>query len=138
MNNITALVLRRMRAPLLVLITAYAVSIIGLVLVPGVDDEGQTWHMGMFDAFYFVSYMATTIGFGEIPYDFTHAQRLWTLVAIYLTVVAWFYALGTILTLVQDQGFQQALVENLETGHHHAATAVAALGAVQVDLALSR
>ncbi len=112
MNNITALVLRRMRAPLLVLITAYAVSIIGLVLVPGVDDQGQTWHMGMFDAFYFVSYMATTIGFGEIPYDFTHAQRLWTLVAIYLTVVAWFYALGTILTLVQDQGFQQALVEN--------------------------
>ena len=112
MNNITALVLRRMRAPLLVLITAYAVSIIGLVLVPGIDDQGQTWHMGLFDALYFVSYMATTIGFGEIPYDFTHAQRLWTLVAIYLTVVAWFYALGTILTLVQDQGFQQALIEN--------------------------
>ena len=106
MNNITALVLRRMRAPLLVLITAYAVSIIGLVLVPGIDDQGRTWHMGLFEAFYFVSYMATTIGFGEIPYDFSNAQRLWTIAAIYLTVVAWFYSLGTILTLVQDRGFQ--------------------------------
>ena len=112
MNNVTALVLRRMRAPLLVLIAAYAISIFGLVLVPGVDDQGQTWHMDFFDAFYFVSYMATTIGFGEIPYAFSDAQRLWTIAAIYLTVVAWFYALGTILTLVQDRAFQQALIEN--------------------------
>ncbi len=112
MNNITALVLRRMRAPLLVLIFAYAVSIAGLVLAPGMDDEGNVWHMGIFDAFYFVSYMATTIGFGEIPYEFTQAQRFWTIAAIYLTVVAWFYALGTILTLVQDPAFQQALTEN--------------------------
>ncbi len=112
MNNITALVLRRMRAPLLVLIAAYAISIMGLVLVPGVDEQGETWHMRIFDAFYFVSYMATTIGFGEIPYAFSNAQRLWTIIAIYLTVVSWFYALGTILTLVQDRAFQQALTEN--------------------------
>jgi len=111
-NQVTALVLRRMRPPLLVLIGAYTVSVMGLVLIPGVDDAGRTWHMGFFEAFYFVSYMATTIGFGEIPYAFSNAQRLWTIATIYLTVVAWFYALGTILTLVQDPAFQQALTEN--------------------------
>ena len=55
MTLVTALVLRRMRVPLLVLIAAYAVSILGLALVPGVDDQGRPWRMGFFEAFYFVS-----------------------------------------------------------------------------------
>ena len=29
--------------------------------------------MGIFDAFYFMSYTASTIGYGEIPYAFTCA-----------------------------------------------------------------
>lgn len=111
MNQVIFLILRRMRAPLIVLIIAYAISILGLVLIPGVDNDGNPWRMDFFHAFYFVSYMATTIGFGEIPYPFTDGQRLWTLIAVYLTVIAWLYAIGKILTLIQDRNFRQAVIE---------------------------
>jgi Trk K+ transport system NAD-binding subunit len=111
MNRVIFLILRRMRAPLVVLIAAYAISIIGLVLIPGADAEGNPWRMDFFHAFYFVSYMATTIGFGELPYAFTEAQRLWTVIAVYLTVISWLYAIGKILSLVQDSAFRQAVVE---------------------------
>lgn len=100
-----------MRAPLLVLIGAYAVSITGLVLIPGVDDQGQIWHFDFFHAFYFVSFMGSTIGFGEIPYEFNVAQRLWTMVALYICVISWLYAIGKILTLVQDPAFQRVVTE---------------------------
>lgn len=109
--NIIFLFLRRMRAPLLVLIVGYAISIGGLVLVPGVDDQGNPWKFDFFHAFYFVSYMASTIGFGEIPYAFSGAQRLWTMVGIYLTVIAWLYAIGSILALIQDPAFKRGLTE---------------------------
>jgi voltage-gated potassium channel len=103
------LVLRRMRAPLIVLIAIFAISVLGLTLVPGVDDAGRPARMGFFDAFYFMSYTATTIGYGEIPHSFTGAQRLWVLAAIYLTVIGWAYAIGSLLTLLQDRAFRQAL-----------------------------
>lgn len=111
MNQVVFLILRRMRAPLVVIIVAYAVSILGLVVIPGTDDAGNPWHMDFFHAFYFVSYMATTIGFGEIPYAFTDGQRMWVVVTVYLTVIAWLYAIGKILTLIQDPAFKQAVVE---------------------------
>jgi len=104
----TAMVMWRMRTPLIILICVYAIAILGLVLIPGVDDQGKPWHMSFFHAFYLVSYTATTIGFGEIPYPLTDAQRMWVLVTIYMTVVAWFYAIGSILSLVQDPVYQQA------------------------------
>lgn len=110
--KVVSLVLRRMRAPLIVLISAYAVSVLGFVLIPGVDDRGDPWHMSFFHAFYFVSYMATTIGFGEIPYPFTNAQRMWTTFSVYLTVIAWLYAIGKILALAQDPALQRAITEN--------------------------
>jgi voltage-gated potassium channel len=103
------LVLRRMRAPLIILITIFAVSVLGLTLIPGQDAAGRPWRMGFFDAFYFMSYTATTIGFGEIPHAFTDAQRLWVMVTIYLTVIGWAYAIGSLLTLLQDRAFRQAL-----------------------------
>ena len=103
------LVLRRMRTPLVVLIAIYAVSVLGLTLIPGQDADGKPWTMGFFHAFYFMSYTATTIGFGEIPYAFTDAQRLWVTFCIYLTVIGWAYAIGTLLALLQDRGFRQAL-----------------------------
>jgi voltage-gated potassium channel Kch len=109
MNSALFLALRRMRAPLIVLIVAYAVSILGMVLVPGVDGQGMPWRVSFFHAFYFVSYTATTIGFGEIPYAFTDAQRMWVTATIYITVVAWFYALGKILQIMQDPAFQHVL-----------------------------
>jgi voltage-gated potassium channel len=111
-HKIVALVLRRMRAPLIVLISAYAVSVLGLVLIPGVDDQGNPWHMSFFHAFYFVSYMGTTIGFGEIPYPFTDGQRMWTTLCVYLTVIAWLYAIGKLLALAQDSALRRAVTEN--------------------------
>ena len=103
------LLLRRMRAPLIVLITIFAISVFGLTLIPGRDAAGQPARMGFFDAFYFMSYTATTIGYGEIPHPFTGAQRLWVMATIYLTVVGWAYAIGSLLTLLQDRAFHQAL-----------------------------
>ncbi len=97
------LVLRRMRTPLIVLIAIFAISVLGLTLIPGQDAEGKPWPMGFFDAFYFMSYTATTIGFGEIPYAFTDAQRMWVTFSIYLTVVGWAYAIGSLLALLQDR-----------------------------------
>jgi len=78
---------------------------LGLVMIPGIDDQGQPWRMSFFHAFYFVSFMGSTIGFGEIPYPFTDAQRMWTLVCIYGTVISWLYAIGTTLATVQDPAF---------------------------------
>ena len=103
------LVMRRMRAPLIVLIVIFAVSTLGLTLIPGQDAEGRPWRMGFFDAFYVMSYTASTIGFGEIPYAFTYNQRMWVTISIYLTVVGWAYAIGSLLALVQERSFRQAL-----------------------------
>ncbi|MCU0296063.1 MAG: ion channel, partial [Candidatus Nanopelagicales bacterium] len=91
------LVLRRMRLPLIVLIILLTISTVGLTLMPGVDADGNTWYMDPFEAFYFMSYTATTIGFGEIPFAFTTAQRAWVIVSIYLSVIAWAYAIGSVL-----------------------------------------
>jgi voltage-gated potassium channel len=103
------LVMRRMRAPLIVLIGIFAVSVLGLTLIPGQDAEGRPWDMGFFDAFYVMSYTASTIGFGEIPYPFTYNQRMWVTVSIYLTVIGWAYGIGSLLALAQDRAFRSAL-----------------------------
>lgn len=98
------LVLRRMRTPLIVLVAIFSISVLGLSLIPGKDGTG----MSPFDALYFISYTATTIGFGEIE-PFTANQRLWVTLSIYSTVVGWAYAIGTMLSLLQDAGFREAL-----------------------------
>lgn len=103
------LVLRRMRAPLIVLISLFSVSIVGLTLVPGEDVDGAPWRMDIFQAFYFLSYTATSIGFGEIPYPFSPQQRAWVTVTIYLGVFAWAYAIGSLLSLLRDQGYREAI-----------------------------
>lgn len=103
------LVLRRMRAPLITLIVIFAVSVLGLSLVPGADANGSSHRLDLFEAFYFMSYTATTIGFGEIPYAFTPAQRMWVIFAIFLSVVGWAYAIGSLLSLLQDRAFRRAL-----------------------------
>lgn len=112
MHNIYFLMFRRMRQPLLALVLAYAVAVLGLSLIPGQDDAGNPWHMDLFHSFYFVSFMATTIGFGEVPYPFTDGQRLWVTFSLYATVIVWLYAIGTLLSLFRDRAFQQALTES--------------------------
>lgn len=108
MNVVTSLILRQMRTPFIVLILGYSITILGMVLTPGIDDSGNPYHLSFFDAIYFISFTATTIGFGEIPYEFTEAQKLWVLITIYVTVVSWFYAVGKILSLAQDPAFKEA------------------------------
>lgn len=109
-NSILILVLRRMRAPLITIVLVYAVSILGLTQIPGVDAEGRpAAPMSYLHAFYFVSYTATTIGFGEVPSAFSDAQRMWVVAVIHLTVIGWTYAVLTLISLLQDAGFQRAL-----------------------------
>jgi len=111
MDSIIYLVFRNMRQPLLTLLLAYAISILGLVLIPGQDVDGNPVHMGFFHAFYFVSYTSTTIGFGELPGTFTDAQRMWVIITIYATVISWIYAIGTLLALIQGDSFQRYITE---------------------------
>ncbi|WP_153132072.1 potassium channel family protein [Dechloromonas hortensis] len=113
MNSAFFLVLRRMRAPIILLIVIYGIAVIGLTLVPGVDADGKpAAPLSFFHAFYFISYTATTIGFGEIPNAFSDAQRLWVTICIYLTVVGWSYSVVTLIALLQDKGFQNTLTTN--------------------------
>ena len=113
MNSAFFLVLRRMRAPIIALIAIFGIAVIGLTLVPGIDAEGHPAPpLSFFHAFYFISYTATTIGFGEIPNAFSDAQRLWVTICIYLTVVGWSYSVLTLIALLQDKGFQNTLTVN--------------------------
>ena len=110
MSPATFLILRRMRPPLLFLIVAYTIAVLGLVIVPGPEIDGRVQHMSFFHAFYVISYTATTIGFGEVPHAFSDAQRFWTIFSIYLTVIAWLYSIGAIIALLQDPAYRQARV----------------------------
>ena len=108
-NNTFFIILLKMRAPFLVIIMTYTIAIIGLVIIEGVDSNGNPYRMSIFDAFYFVSYTATTIGFGEFPYTFTYPQRIWVTFTIYLTVLGWFYGIGSLVSLLQDKLFLQEI-----------------------------
>ena len=101
------LLLRRLRAPLILLIVVYAIAVIGFTLVPGRTPSGEPWTMNFFHAFYFVSFLGTTIGLGEIPYPFSDAQRMWATWSIYSTVVTWLYGIGELLATLQDPLFRR-------------------------------
>jgi voltage-gated potassium channel len=105
------LALRRLRAPILVLIAVFALSIVALVAVPGIDGEGRPWHFTVTEALYFMAYTATTIGFGEIPHDFTDTQRLLVTGIIFASVLGWAYLLTSLLALARDRAFRTARVE---------------------------
>lgn len=110
MRSIVRIALRRLRAPLIMMGVVFVVATLGLTLIPGIDADGKPWRMTLFEAFYFVTYTATTIGFGELPYAFSTAQRVFVTATIYLSVIGWAYLLGSLLNLVQEKAFQQAIV----------------------------
>lgn len=104
------LVLRRVRGTLIGLILIYAIAVLGLTLVPGPPGpDGEPMRLSFFHAFYFVSYTATTIGFGEIPYAFSEQQRLWVVFCIYLSVIGWAIFIGKLLQMAQDANLQRAI-----------------------------
>lgn len=109
MNDTVWLTLRRLRTPLIVLIIVYSLSVFGLLQIPGVDAEGNPYQLSFLDAAYFVALMSTTIGFGEIPFAFTDAQRLYAYLIVFPNVVAWLYSIGTILALFIDPQFKAVL-----------------------------
>ncbi|MFZ2648598.1 MAG: NAD-binding protein [Burkholderiaceae bacterium] len=105
------ILLRRLRLPMIVLIVGYAVAVLGFTVIPGVDAQGQPWRMSFLHAFYFVSFLGTTIGLGEVPHPFTDAQRLWATASIYGTVLAWLYAIGALFAAMQDPMFRRVVQE---------------------------
>ncbi|WP_295623499.1 NAD(P)-binding protein [uncultured Nitrosomonas sp.] len=109
MNNIVFLILRRIRAPLIAVIVSFGIAVFGMTLMPGIEIEGEVFYLSLFQAFYIISYTATTIGFGEVPHEFSTAQRLWMTFSIYLTVISWFYAIGNIIALFQDVSLKIAI-----------------------------
>ncbi len=109
-SNLFFLALRRMRGPLVLVVVIYAFCVAGLAVVPGVDATGErTPGMGLFNAFYVVSYVGTTIGLGELPNPYSVAQRLWLTLTIYLTVSGWTYTIMRMIAIIGDKGFQQSI-----------------------------
>ena len=104
--------MRRMRTPLIVLILVYFFSILAMMSVPGMDETGNPFRMSFLDAAYFMAILQTTIGFGEIPHDFTAAQRMLVFWLLLPNVVAWLYSVGTLLGLILDKQFQAAFHRN--------------------------
>ncbi len=111
LSRVSFIVMREMRAPLLVVLTVYSVAISVMVFIPGPVINGKVEYLSFFHAFYFMTYTATTTGFGEIPFAFSDAQRMWAIVCLYVSVVAWFYALGRIVRLFQNTFFIRAVEE---------------------------
>jgi voltage-gated potassium channel len=112
MNDIIWLTMRRMRTPLILMILVYSLSVFGMVQIPGQDEAGNPAQVGYLDAVYFISILATTIGFGEMPATFTHAQRLYTFIILFPNVISWLYSIGTIISLLVDPQFRAVLTRS--------------------------
>ncbi len=110
-SRVSFIVMREMRVPIIALITVYSVSIFGMVFIPGPVVDGEEQYMSIFHAFYFMTYTATTTGFGEIPFEFSNAQRFWAIACLYVSVITWLYAIGSIIHLIQNPFFVSALAE---------------------------
>jgi Trk K+ transport system NAD-binding subunit len=111
-RRVTFIVLRFMRGPFLVLIVVYAASMLGWASIEGGPAvDGASPSLSLFHAFYFLTYTATTTGFGELPQAYTDAQRMWAIVSLYAGVVAWLYAIGAIVRLFQNPHLQSARAE---------------------------
>ncbi len=109
MNSTLFIILRRLRRPLILIIVCFGIAVLGLSFMPGIDENGQPWRMSIFQAFYVITFTATTTGYGEVPYAYSQEQRLWLSFSIYFTVIPWLYALGKIISLLQDVGLRQAI-----------------------------
>ena len=109
MNDVIWLTMRRLRTPLIVLILVYSFSALGMTVIPGQGPDGQPIEVTYLDAAYFIAILASTIGFGEIPVSFTPAQRLYVFLIILPNVVAWLFAVGSILSMFLDPQFRAVL-----------------------------
>ncbi len=106
------LILSRLKTPIRVLGIVIVISILGLLMIPGQDDVGNPYYLSFLDALFIVSYTATTIGFGEIPYPFTESQKIWLIFVIYTSVISWIYNIGSIVAVLQDKSLWYHYAEN--------------------------
>ncbi len=111
LSRVTFIVMREMRLPIITLIVVYSVSILGMVIIPGSEIDGEVQYMSIFHAFYFMTYTATTTGFGELPIPFSNEQRFWAIACLYVSVITWLYAIGSIIRLIQNPFFVRAVAE---------------------------
>ena len=100
----------RMRPFAQILASAYAIGTLLFWAIPGQLPSGESFHMALVDAFYMAAITATTIGFGEIPYPFTAAQRGFTILYAHLVVVCWLLFAGGFIATVQSRSFQRAFM----------------------------
>ena len=103
------LIMRRLRAPLIVVITTFSFCAVGMMLMPGTDDQGNPYRLSIFDALYQMTITLTTVGFTEAPYPFSYPQRMWMSMSIVLLVISWAYAIAVLFALVQSAPFQAAV-----------------------------
>lgn len=103
------LIMRRMRMPLIVVVTTFSFCTAGMMLMPGVDGDGNPYRLNIFDAFYQMTITLTTVGFTEAPYAFSYPQRMWMTMSIFLLVISWAYAIGVFFALIQGEAFQTAV-----------------------------
>ncbi len=108
-NDVIFLLLRKMRAPLIVVIVTFSFCTAGMMLMPGVDPQGNPHRLNIFDAFYQMTITLTTVGFTEAPYSFSYPQRMWMTMSIFLLVISWAYAIGVFFSLIQGNAFQSAV-----------------------------
>ena len=108
-TEVIFLIMRRMRIPLIVVITTFSFCTAGMMLMPGVDPDGNPYRLNIFDAFYQMTITLTTVGYTEAPYPFTYPQRMWLAMSIFLLVISWAYAIAVFFALVQGAAFQAAV-----------------------------
>ncbi len=108
-TEVIFLIMRRMRMPLLFVITTFSFCTAGMMLMPGFDSEGNPYRLNIFDAFYQMTITLTTVGYTEAPYPFSYPQRMWLTMSIFLLVISWAYTIAVFFALVQGAPFQAAV-----------------------------
>lgn len=108
-TEVIFLIMRRMRMPLLFVATTFAFCTAGMMLMPGVDPDGNPYRLNIFDAFYQMTITLTTVGYTEAPYPFSYPQRMWLTMSIFLLVISWAYTIAVFFALVQGAPFQSAV-----------------------------
>lgn len=108
-TEVIFLLMRRMRAPLIVVVTTFSFCTVGMMFMPGTDPQGNPYRLTIFDAFYQMTITLTTVGYTEAPHAFSYPQRMWLSMSIFLLVVSWAYAIGVFFSLLQDPAFRDAV-----------------------------
>lgn len=108
-TEVIFLFMRRMRAPFIVVIATFSICTTGLMVMPGVDAQGNPYRLTVFDAFYQMTITLTTVGYSEVPHAFSYPQRMWLSISIYLVVISWAFAIGVFFSVINDTAFQDAI-----------------------------